>query len=108
MQAWLFLAAAIALEVAGTTSMKLSDGLSKLLPTTLVCVCYAGAFASMSFALRKLDVSVVYAIWSGVGTAAIALIGAACFRENMNLVKLVSLALIIVGVVGLNLAGSRH
>ena len=108
MEAWWYLAAAIALEVAGTTSMKLSDGFSRWLPTALVLVFYAGAFTALSCALRKIDVSVAYAIWSGVGTAAVAAIGVAYFRENMNWLKFFSLALIIVGVVGLNLAGGKH
>ncbi|MEX2318097.1 MAG: multidrug efflux SMR transporter [Pirellulales bacterium] len=108
MQAWYFLAAAILLEVAGTISMKLSEGFTKLLPSVLLFALYAAAFTALSFALRKIDVSVAYAIWSGAGTAIVALIGVAFFREGMNAWKLISLALIVVGVVGLNLSGAKH
>jgi small multidrug resistance pump len=108
MQHWFFLAGAIVLEVAGTTSMKLSEGFSKLLPSVLLFVFYAGSFAALTFALKKIDVSVAYAIWAGVGTALIATIGVIYFRETVSVLKLVSLGLIIVGVVGLNLSGTRQ
>ena len=61
----------------------------------------------MILALKRLDLSVTYAIWSGVGTALAALIGIAYFREPLTLFKLGSLALVIIGVVGLSLAARQ-
>jgi small multidrug resistance pump len=58
-------------------------------------------------ALKRLDLSVTYAIWSGVGTALAALIGIAYFREPLTLIKVASLALVILGVVGLSLAARQ-
>ena len=62
----------------------------------------------LTLALKRIDVSIAYAVWSGVGTALIATIGVLWFKEPATAVKLVSLALIILGVVGLNLTGGAH
>ncbi len=101
---WGFLIAAIFLEVAGTTNMKLSDGFSRLLPSVLIFVFYGLSFAALTFALKKIDLSVTYAIWSGVGTAIIATIGVIWFKEPVTAFKVASIVLIIVGVIGLNLS----
>lgn len=103
---WIYLVLAIAFEVAGTTSLKLSDGLSRPVPSVAMFVLYVLSFASLSFALKELEVGIVYAIWAGIGTAAITLIGVWWFQESLTPLKIVSIALIIAGVVGLNLAGS--
>ncbi|HDI59585.1 MAG TPA: multidrug efflux SMR transporter [Desulfobacteraceae bacterium] len=108
MQSWFFLAGAIALEVAGTTSMKLSQGFTKLFPSVLLFVFYAGSFAALNFALKKIEVSIAYAVWSGVGTALIAAIGVLFFRETATALKFISILLIIAGVVGLNLSGAQQ
>jgi small multidrug resistance pump len=98
---WLALAGAISLEIAGTVSMKLSQGFSRPLPSVLLFVFYALSFALMTIAVKRIDMSVSYAIWSGVGTAAIALIGVFWFSEQLTLLQVASIALIIVGVIGL-------
>ena len=108
MQYWILLATAIVLEVAGTTSMKLSDGLSRLIPSVLVFVFYAASFVAFSIALKRIEVSVAYAIWAGIGTAAIAVIGILYFSESVTALKLISIVLIVAGVVGLNLGDVRH
>jgi len=88
--------------------MKLSAGFTKILPSVLIFVFYSASFVALTFALKKIDVSVAYAVWSGVGTALIAVIGMAYFRESATIIKLASIGLIIVGVVGLNLSGAKH
>jgi len=103
---WLALGGAIVLEVAGTTSMKLSQGFSRPLPSLLLFVFYGMSFTQMTFAVKKIDMSVSYAIWSGVGTALIALIGFGWFKEPLTTLKIVSIVLIVAGVFGLN-AGER-
>jgi len=105
MNAWLILAMAIVLEVAGTTSMKLSDGFSKLMPSILIFVFYGLSFTALTYVLKKLDVSVAYAIWSGVGTVLIAVVGIILFKESLSLMKVGSILLIVIGVVVLNLNG---
>jgi small multidrug resistance pump len=98
---WLCLAGAIALEIAGTISMKLSQGFTRTLPSVLIFVFYAGSFTLMTVAVKKIDVSVSYAIWSGVGTTAIALIGVYWFREALTTMQIASIILIVTGVIGL-------
>src|SRR5689334_19871102 len=103
MIAIVYLLLAIIFEVAGITSMKLSDGLSKLMPSIMIFVFYATSFIFLTLAIKRLEVSIAYAIWSGLGTLLIALIGVHFFNEPMNAIKAVSLGLIITGVVGLRL-----
>ncbi len=105
---WIYLVLAIVFEVAGTTCMKLSAGFAKALPTVLMGLSYCVCFGFMTLAIRKIDVSVAYAIWSGVGIALIAVIGVCCFHEPVTLPKVVGLLAIIGGIVALNLAGGTR
>ena len=105
---WLYLALAIIFEVGGTTSMKLSEGLTKPIFAVLIFVLYGVSFALLAIVLKKLDLGLTYAIWSGIGTATIALIGYIWFKEPMGPLKIGSIVLIIVGVVGLNLSRGAH
>ncbi len=108
MQHWFFLAGAIVLELMGTTSMKLSEGFTKLVPSVLLFVFYAASFAALTLALKKIELSIAYAVWSGAGTALIAAIGILYFHEGATALKLISILLIIIGVVGLNLSGAKQ
>jgi small multidrug resistance pump len=103
-QAWWVLAAAIVLEVGGSTCMRLSDGFSRPLPSVLIFVFYAGAFALNVMVVRVLGLGTTYAVWSGVGTLLTALIGCLLFGEPATMLKLASTGLIIAGVVGMQLA----
>jgi small multidrug resistance pump len=94
--------------VTGTTSLKLSQGFSRLVPSLVVVVSYCLSFYLLSLTLKKMEVGVGYAIWSAVGTAFIATIGILCFKEPISVLKIGSLALIILGVIGLNLNGVGH
>lgn len=104
---WAYLALAIAAEVAGTTSMKLSEGFTRAGPSVAIFVFYGLAFALLTMALKSFDVSVAYAVWSGVGVTLISVVGVLYFQEPLNLLKVGSLALIILGIAGLNLSGGR-
>ncbi|MFC2003387.1 DMT family transporter [Chloroflexota bacterium] len=95
---WLFLIFAIILEVCGTTCMKLSEGFSRLTPSVLIFVFYGLSFASFTFALKRIDLSLAYALWAGVGVLLIGAIGVLYFREPVSALKITSMALIIVGV----------
>lgn len=101
---WVFLLVAILLEVAGTTCMKLSEGFTRLWPSVLMFVFYVLSLVALTFVFKRIDVSIAYAIWSGLGTALIAIIGILWFKEPLTAVKIISLGLIIVGVVGLNIS----
>ncbi|ALC30551.1 multidrug efflux SMR transporter [Streptomyces bacillaris] len=101
------LAAAIAAEVAGTTAMKYSEGFTRLWPSIGTAVGYLIAFTLLAQTLKTLSVGTAYAIWAGVGTAAVALIGILFMGESSSLVKIVGVGLIVVGVVVLNLGGAH-
>ncbi len=101
--AWLFLAIGIVFEVMGTVMMKYADGFTKLWPSVLVFLFYGLSLISLVFVLKKLEVSVAYAIWASCGTALIAVIGIVWFKEPVSVIKIVSIALIIVGIIGLEM-----
>ena len=101
-----YLAAAILLEVCGTTSLKLSDGFTRIAPSAAVVLCYVASFALLGLALRGIELSIAYAVWSGVGTAVVAAIGIIWFGESAAVSKLLCLALIVLGVAGLHLVDS--
>jgi small multidrug resistance pump len=103
-QAWGLLSIAIAFEVAGTTCMKLSHGFTNLLPSMVMFACYGLAFTCNTFATKTLDLSITYAVWSGVGTVATAIIGIYFFKEPGTALKLVSITLIVIGILGLHSA----
>jgi len=98
----LWLALAIASEIVATVSLKLSDGLTKPLPVVAVIAGYGLSFYALSITLRTIPLGVVYAIWSGVGTAAVVVLGLFLFREALDAVKVAGIGLIIAGVVVLN------
>jgi small multidrug resistance pump len=103
-QAWTVLSGAILLEVAGTTCMRLSEGFTRLTPSVLIFVFYALSFALNTMVIRVLGLSVVYGVWSGVGTVLTAMIGIYYFKEPNTTIKMVSIGLIIIGVMGLHSA----
>jgi small multidrug resistance pump len=106
--AWIFLTGAIASEVVATASLKLSNGLTRPVPSVVVAVGYLLSFVLLAQALKlQLQVSIAYAIWSGVGTAAITVIGILLLNEPLTAGKALGIALVIGGVVTLNLAGAH-
>ncbi len=103
---WIYLIAAILLEVFGTTMMKLSNGMSEITPTILMFLAYILCFASLSLSLKELDVSIVYAIWSAVGIICISAIGILFFHEHLSIAKVIFTLVIIIGVTGLKLSST--
>jgi small multidrug resistance pump len=106
----LFLALAIVAEVIGTTALKASDGFTRLWPSLVTAIGYAASFYCMSLVVRAVPVGIVYAIWSGVGIVLISSIGWALYGEKLDWAALLGMALIVAGVLVLNLlSGSvRH
>lgn len=101
------LALAIVSEVAATVALRSTDGFTRPAPTAVVVIGYGISFWLLALVLRELSIGVTYAVWSAVGTALIATIGMFAFGEPATALKVASLGLIILGVVGLNLAGSH-
>jgi len=109
MPPYLLLAIAIVAEVIGTTALKMSDGFTKLWPSLVVIVGYLSSIALLGIALsRGLSMSVGYAIWAGVGTALIAILGIFLFKETIAPWGFVGLGLIVAGVVLLELNSGHN
>jgi small multidrug resistance pump len=98
-----YLCIAILFGVLGTIAMKLSDGLHRLKPSLFLIMFYSISFIALTLAMQTFDVSVVYAVWSGVGTVLVAIIGMTIFREGFSFLKIASILFIVIGVVGINL-----
>lgn len=101
---WLILGLAIGCEIFATSCLKATAGFTRLWPIVGVVAGYAGAFILLSQTMKSLPVGIIYAVWSGVGTIGIALIGVFFFRESLSLLAWIGIFVVIVGVVMLNLA----
>jgi small multidrug resistance pump len=101
------LALAITIEVGATISLRYSDGFTRPLPSAIVVVGYVLSFYLLALVLRDISVNTAYAVWAGAGTAAVAIIGMAVLGEPATAVKLGAIALIVVGVIALNLSGAH-
>jgi small multidrug resistance pump len=100
---YLYLAVAIVSEVIGTTALQASNGFSRPLPSLIVVVGYGIAFYGLSIAIKTIPVGLAYAIWSGVGIVLISAIGVIWLRQHLDLAAVLGLALIIAGVIVVNL-----
>jgi small multidrug resistance pump len=107
MSAGVLLALAILSEVVGTVLLRVSDGMSKLLPSAGMLVTYVLSVVLLAQVLKEIEIGFAYAVWAGVGTAMIAIVGVAVWDEPMGALKLASLGAVIVGVGGLNLSAAH-
>lgn len=106
MNSYLYLAIAIGAEVVATSALKASEGFTQLVPSLVVLVGYGVAFYCLSLTLRTLPVGIAYAIWSGAGIVLIAAIGVVFYRERIDLAAVLGFALIVAGVIVLNVFSS--
>jgi small multidrug resistance pump len=106
--AYAYLIIAIVSELLGTIAMKYAEGFTRLIPSALIFVCYGICFVSLTLALKTLPVSFVYALWAGVGTALMAVVGLLLFHEPLPLQKIVATSLIILGVIVFNMSEPRQ
>jgi len=100
---WILLGIAIVSEVIGTSALKASEGFTRLWPSIVVLMGYGVAFFCLAHAIRTIPVGIAYAVWSGVGVALIALVGWALFDQKLDGPAWLGLALIVSGVVVLQL-----
>jgi|TARA_B110000090_G_scaffold86237_1_gene98048 small multidrug resistance pump len=107
---YIYLALAIAAEVAATSLLKTTEEFSRLVPTTFLVVFYIISFYLMTLALRDLPLGVVYAVWSGLGIVLVACVGAFVYKEIPDLGSLIGMSLILSGVVVMHLFSTsiRH
>jgi small multidrug resistance pump len=95
---YLYLAAAIICEVAGTSALKESDGMTRLVPSIITVIGYVLGFFLLSLTLRTIPVGVAYAIWSGVGIVLISIVGMVWFKQSLDFAALAGMAMIVGGV----------
>ncbi len=100
---WLYLSIAILSEVVATSALKAAEGFSRWFPSLLVVTGYGLSFHFLSLTLRTIPLGIAYAIWSGVGVALVSLVGWAIYHQSLDMGALVGIALIVAGVVVLNL-----
>ncbi|MFC3747206.1 DMT family transporter [Paenibacillus sp. GCM10012306] len=105
---YLYLALSIIFELFGTSMLKASQGFSKPLPVIGVVVGFVVAFFFLSLTLKTIPLNAAYAIWSGVGSVATVIISVLIWKEKISTGSLVGIALIVIGVVVLNLFGPGH
>ena len=99
---YVYLSIAIVAEVIATSTLQASNGFSRLWPSAVTVVGYALAFYCLSLTLRTMPVGIAYAIWSGVGIVLIALVGWLLYRQALDAPAIVGIALIIAGVLVIN------
>lgn len=102
---WLLLIVAIGFEIFATSMLKSTHGFTRMLPTLMCLTSYAIAFAALAHAVKTIPVGITYALWSGLGTLSIVVIGSIFLDEPLTIVKIVGIGLIILGVVVLNIGG---
>ncbi|MGE4295277.1 MAG: SMR family transporter [Campylobacterales bacterium] len=103
MKNWLFLSVAIIAEVVATSSLKASEGFTKLWPSLIVLLGYAIAFYFLSLTLKAIPVGIAYAVWAGLGIVLISLAGWLIFGQKLDLASILGMALIVTGVVVINI-----
>ena len=102
-QPWILLLLAISAEVIGTSFLRLSEGMTRPLPTLLVFGAYAIAMALLSRVVLSIPLGLTYALWSGIGTVVIVLVGRFAYSQMLNPTQLIGIGLITAGVVLVNL-----
>lgn len=100
---YLFLAIAILSEVTATSTLKATNGFTRLWPTIVVGVCYLNSFYFLTLALRHISVGIVYALWSGFGIILVTLAGRLFYKQILDLPSIAGISLIIAGVLIINL-----
>ncbi|HSS62254.1 MAG TPA: multidrug efflux SMR transporter [Candidatus Limnocylindrales bacterium] len=104
---WVLLVAAIATEVASTLALRGSDGFTRLVPSVVTVVGYIASFVLLAMVLKTLPVGVVYAIWSAVGIALVAVLGKLIFNDPVPPLAIFGMVLIVGGVALVGLSGAK-
>ena len=105
---YIYLIAAILLEVTGTMLLPVSASFTRFWPTLTLAVCYIAAFWLLTFAIRTIPLSIVYATWSGLGVFTIAILGTLIFKQSLGWPAILGLFLIVTGVILVNLYSPSH
>ena len=100
---YIYLTIAIVAEVIGTSALKASEEFTRLWPSVTVVISYMVSFYFLAMVLKTIPVGIAYAIWSGLGVALISLLGVLLFKESLDLAGSIGIALIVSGVLVINL-----
>lgn len=103
-----YLVLAIAFEVGWALCMKKSEGFTRVGYAAATIVMYLLSVVFLALASKKMEIGVAYALWAGTGVALIAILGMAFLGESTSWVKVASIAVIVLGIVGLQLSGGGH
>ena len=103
---YIYLLIAVVTETIGTASMQASEQFTRFWPSVLVVVAYGISFYFLALTLKFMPVSIVYAIWSGLGIVLIAFIGWMVFKQSLDFAAIAGMSLIIAGVIVINLFSS--
>lgn len=103
MWSWIYLMLSIIFELAGSSYIKQSEGLTRILPSIVLFVFYGLCFYFLAQAVKTIDLSVAYAVWAGLGTTGVVIIGIVKFKEPISIKKILSVVTIVTGVVLLEL-----
>ena len=104
---YLFLFGAILFEVTGTMLLPVTQNFTKLIPTSILAICYLSAFYLLTFVVDKLPIAIVYATWSGLGVFTIAILGYIFFKQTLSWQAILGLFLIVIGVILVNAYSSK-
>ena len=104
---YLFLFGAVFCEVAGTMLLPATQNFTRLVPTSILAVCYLLAFYLLTFVVNKLPIAIVYATWSGLGIFTIAILGYIFFKQNLSWQAILGLFFIVLGVILVNSYSSK-
>ena len=102
--AWIFLLLAGFFEICFTIALKFSEGFSKLIPSIITITFIFLSFFSVSQAMKSISIGTAYAVWAGIGAAGTVVCGILFFGDSYHIVRLISILLIIIGIIGLKLA----
>jgi len=100
---WIYLITAILAEVVATSSLKLSEGFTRLVPSIIVVVGYSISFYFLSLALKFIHLGMAYAIWCGVGVMLVTLVGWFFYKQSVDIPAIIGITLIFAGVLAINL-----
>lgn len=101
---WIFLLLAGFFEICFTISLKFSQGFSRLIPSMITVLFIVLSFFSVSQAMKTIPIGTAYAVWAGIGAAGTVICGILFFGDSYHIIRLVSIFLIIIGIIGLKLA----
>ena len=105
---YILLISAVFLEVAGTLLLPTTNNFSRVLPTVIMACCYLGSFFLLTFVIKVIPLSIVYATWSGLGVFTVSILGYFLFGQGLSWQIIFGLCLIVIGVIIVNISSSVH